>query len=209
MKSALQFFHMFFAAGCEEPWKYSTNVCYLLFHNVQASWIAAYAFCLKQGGLLANTQDLLRIGNNSLSNVITPKRCWLAERKVYAPRDALEGWHWLNGSLLRHVDDTWAVGELSYNGKRGRCAALANNQIWVDEHCNNMNRYICKIEKTVKKQGPENKVNETTVYLVSDTKHLHLNLVKRAICFVDVTDHLNAEKLNDRSILLNLTNHRL
>lgn len=161
-----------FAEGCEEPWKYSTNVCYLLFHNVQASWIAAYAFCLKQGGLLANTDDLLRIGNNSLSNVITPKRCWLAERKVYAPWDALEGWYWLNGSLLR-VDDTWAVGELSYSGKRGRCAALANNQTWADELCNNMNRYICKIEKTVKKQGPENKVNETTVYLVSDTKHLH------------------------------------
>lgn len=162
-----------FVAGCEEPWKNCKNICCLLFNNVQASWIAAYVFCLKQGGRLANANELLTTGNNSTSNSFTPKRCWLAERNVYTPRDPLEGWYWLDGSPL-YVDRTWAVGELNYNGKRERCAAFVDYQTWVDELCHDVQTYICKIEKTGKQQNPENTVKETTNYFVSDTNESSL-----------------------------------
>ena len=189
-----------FAEGCERPWKNCTNICCLLFDNVQASWIAAYAFCLKQGGRLPNANELLTIGNNSTSYNPTPRRCWLAQRNVYTPRDPLEGWYWLDGSPL-YVDRTWAFGELYYNGKRERCAAFVDHQTWADEPCHDSHTYICKVEKTGKQQDPDNKVNGTTDYFVSYTNHLYITCNFNETCYLTLVN-IRKLKLDKASFLI-------
>jgi hypothetical protein len=74
------------------------------------------------------------------------KRCWLPKRHAYTPRDPLEGWHWINGSPLM-ITSSWGVGQLRYNGKFGRCAAIVDHLKWKDEPCDNTHTYICKLKK--------------------------------------------------------------
>ncbi|XP_028391918.1 uncharacterized protein LOC114516590 [Dendronephthya gigantea] len=131
---------------CLEPWQDCRNACCLVLVNLQTSWIAAYLFCLQQNATLADHNDLLGTEIN-ISLQTTSKRCWLAERRVYTPRDPLDGWLWSDGTPLNSIG-TWGVyGRLNYNGMSKRCATLVTHDTWEEKFCSYKKRYICKLEK--------------------------------------------------------------
>ncbi len=162
----LPYLILFFSDTCTEPWQDCKNFCCLLFDNLRTSWIAAHIFCLQQRGRLGHADELI-INEVNLINLRTPpRRCWLGNRDVFRPRDPLEGWYWLDGTLL-NVASTRRVAELRYNGKFERCAAIVDSLKWKDEPCDRIHAYICKT-KTAK---VDDKVSENTVdYMIPTTQ---------------------------------------
>lgn len=73
-------------------------------------------------------------------------RCWLDDRKVYAPQDPLEGWQWLNGSQYNGAHRWGLDGILRYtHGDEERCAVInLEHEIWEEKDCTLRRHFICK-----------------------------------------------------------------
>jgi hypothetical protein len=107
------------------------------------TWLAARLFCEEQNSNLVSLANLSRIA--MISSTSISGRCWLDDRKDFAPVDLLEGWQWLDGRPY-NANGRWGVtGRLQDNGVARRCATT-NPQLrfWEGIACTEPHYFICR-----------------------------------------------------------------
>ena len=145
---------------CPNNWNRTTNgSCWRAFYKIQMTWKAAHAFCLQQGGRLANLTSV-RVINKTSTILSDGRRYWIKGIEISAHflKDPLQGWCRANGRELKAAkwDKTAMYAKLQYTDNKERCAFIRDNNGMIyleDSSCDFLRSFICE-----KKQSGDDKV---------------------------------------------------
>jgi putative hemolysin len=141
---------------CPNNWNRTINgSCWRAFYKIQMTWKVAHAFCLQQGGRLANS-TYFRVINKNSTILSDGRRYWIKSTEINAhfPKDPLQGWYTSNGRPLKAANwrKTAIYANLQYTDDKERCAFIRDNNGMIyleDSSCDLPRRsFICKKKKS-------------------------------------------------------------